>query len=120
MSDETGYNGWTNYETWCVNLWMTNDEWTQDHWNDQAQEAWDKYEDVETRLFDSMKTRIYQTQEEHAVSDLSETLENAFSDSFPDLGCSVWSDMLTASFSAVDWREIARALIETIKDAVEV
>jgi len=26
MSDEQGYNGWTNYETWCVNLWLTNDQ----------------------------------------------------------------------------------------------
>jgi len=24
--DEHGYNGWTNYETWCVNLHLTNDE----------------------------------------------------------------------------------------------
>jgi len=26
MPDEQGYNGWTNYETWCVNLWLTNDQ----------------------------------------------------------------------------------------------
>lgn len=24
--DETGYNGWTNYETWVVNLHLTNCE----------------------------------------------------------------------------------------------
>lgn len=23
---ETGYNGWTNYETWLCNLWLTNEE----------------------------------------------------------------------------------------------
>jgi len=22
------YNNWTNYETWCVNLWLTNEEGT--------------------------------------------------------------------------------------------
>ncbi len=26
--DEQGYNGWSNYETWCANLWLTNDEST--------------------------------------------------------------------------------------------
>lgn len=27
MSQE--YNGWTNYETWLVNLWLTNEEYTE-------------------------------------------------------------------------------------------
>lgn len=26
MSTDAEYNGWTNYPTWCANLWIANDE----------------------------------------------------------------------------------------------
>lgn len=26
MSNDKTYNGWTNYETWLVNLWIQNDQ----------------------------------------------------------------------------------------------
>jgi hypothetical protein len=26
MSESTGYNGWSNYETWLVALWLNNDQ----------------------------------------------------------------------------------------------
>lgn len=26
------YNGWTNYETWCVYNWLDSDENTQEYW----------------------------------------------------------------------------------------
>ena len=28
MTKDTTFNGWVNYETWVVNLWLTNDEGT--------------------------------------------------------------------------------------------
>ena len=37
MSDEAKrYNGWTNYETWCVHLWLTNEEGSYRYWRDEA------------------------------------------------------------------------------------
>ncbi len=29
VKKDTTYNGWSNYETWCVNLWLTNEEGTE-------------------------------------------------------------------------------------------
>jgi hypothetical protein len=26
----SNYNGWTNYETWLVKLWLDNDQWSQE------------------------------------------------------------------------------------------
>ena len=34
------YNGWTNYETWNVKLWMDNDESTYHYWQEQTDELW--------------------------------------------------------------------------------
>ena len=30
MTKDTTYNGWVNYETWAVNLWLTNEENTSE------------------------------------------------------------------------------------------
>src|SRR4051794_10856032 len=30
------YNGWANYETWCVHLWLTNEEGSYRYWREEA------------------------------------------------------------------------------------
>lgn len=34
------YNGWTNYETWLVKLWMDNEQGTQSYFQEQAEQVW--------------------------------------------------------------------------------
>jgi len=85
--------------------------WTQDHWNDRARQVWDKYEDEDEDRHDI---------EEYVVSELAEILENEFTDSFPGFGCSDWSDDLTALLSVVKWEEIARGIVDNIKDSIKV
>ncbi len=33
------YNGWTNYETWLVNLWMDNEEGSHRYWSVVAHDS---------------------------------------------------------------------------------
>lgn len=46
MSEDKKYNGWTNYETWNVALWLDNEEGSYNYWRETAQEIYDESEEV--------------------------------------------------------------------------
>ena len=81
------YNGWTNRETWVVNLWLTNDECY--------------YEELRSIIknFDSDEQAEEIEQYAHWLIDISEL-------------ASMTSDLLTASLGRVDWYRIIEANIE--------
>jgi hypothetical protein len=95
------YNGWTNYETWAVNLWMDNSQSTQNYWAYEANAALRKDEPV-LHLADRMKD-----EHQNAASDLMESLNE---------GCSVFTDLLNGALSEVNWREIAQHWIDDHRD----
>jgi hypothetical protein len=103
MTETKTYNGWTNYETWNVNLWIDNEQGSYNYWREVAQETWDAAEADGTF-----------SREERAVFDLSERLKSETEDGAPDLGASMWSDLLSAALSEVNWREIAEHMIEGV------
>ena len=93
------YNGWTNYETWLVNLWMDNDPGSQQYWTEVAQdsieehhagqepESWFYFEGVLKEMLDNMVHGPEWTLAFMAV------------------------DLLNAAISEVDTRAIAQAWV---------
>ena len=103
MTEKT-YNGWTNYETWNVKLWMDNDEGSYNYWTEQAQE---KYDEAEA---DGTFTR-----EEQATLDLSDALKDYFEQEMAEIQATgMWVDLLGAALSEVNWHEIAEHMIEDV------
>ena len=86
LSKMSTYNGWTNYETWNLNLWMDGDEYLRE----LAQGAGDLREAEET-------VREY-------IEELAEML---FPGIFDGEKAAFVGDMFSASLREVNWVEIA-------------
>lgn len=98
---DTTHNGWRNYETWAVNLWLDNEEGTYNYWRERAREAY------AAASADSIWTR-----EQRARYTLADTLKAEIEESLPDLGASMAADLLGAALSEVHWDEIAEHMID--------
>ena len=98
------YNGWTNYETWLVKLWIDNDEGSQNYWQESARAMHNAALPDETF-----------TQSERAALDLMNDLKSeheqiAEQAGVPNTG--FVADLFNAAMSEVNWHEIAASLIE--------
>lgn len=109
MTDAT-YNGWSNYETWAVHLWLSSEEPSYRFWGERA-ESWHQ----------EPSTSDYWTQEESAKINLAEELKDAHEEGaefFAADTASVYADLLTSALQDVDWYEIAEALLADVAEEV--
>ncbi len=92
MSEEKRYNGWTNYETWLVNLWFDNDQGT--------------YEMI----------RDFAIEEAESIRQIENYIENMIEESSPTLENGLYCDLMTAAISEVNFYEIAEHVWEDTKE----
>jgi hypothetical protein len=102
---DTTYNGWTNYETWNVNLWMDNERGSSELWNEHAQACYDA-----TDQDDETSTR--QSDASEALANELEAMHDEYLAALNLQGC--FADIMGAAMSRVDWREIADNLLSGI------
>ena len=99
---DTTYNGWSNYPTWAVNLWLSNDEPLYRATLEMIEVARQTAIDCESILSNADLWRI-------TVADV---LRQWVSDELaPDLGATFAADLLGYALGCVDWHEIAESWI---------
>lgn len=88
MATEEKYNGYANYETWAVCLWLDNDEGIQREAYSLANgpTAKDNLEDGTT----------------------AQAFKEWVNEMAPDLGATLWADLFNAALSEVHWQEVAQ------------
>lgn len=109
-----GYNGWKNYETWCVKLWIDNDEGLHNAFRELAEGV---VEEITEPAFE------WCTAEDTQANELRCRAEELFLELVVDpvlepMPASVLTDLLNSSLGEVDWREIAESLLEDARDAL--
>lgn len=82
MAKKADYQGWANYETWAVALWLDNDQGLYQSVQEAASTITDQY-----KLADWIKSFVEEMK--------------------PDLGATLWADLLNGAMSEVRWDEVA-------------
>ena len=99
-NEERGYNGWTNYETWAVSLWLDNEQSSYLYWREQAARH-RKGGPNSSQVRDGIWTV-----EEAARFNLADQVKEEVTDASPLCEASLYTDLLGAALSEVDWLEI--------------
>lgn len=96
------YNGYPNYQTWVVALWIDNEQATQEYWQEQAQEL------------------LSTNSRNKAIQELADLLQEDHNyAAFETTGISVtgvFADLMNYALGSVDWWFIADGMISELAD----
>jgi len=101
------YNGWKNYETWAVNLELSNEENSYSYWVSVAADQMRR-----ARMFPSDTFTVSQD----ARYELARILKDEVVDAAPEMD-GIYGTLLNAALDEVEWSEIANAWLESVPDS---
>ena len=104
------YNGYSNYETWAVQLWIDNNESSSAYWRRLAEEVYN-HQASEQAHFSKVEDAAYILTEKLRDS-YNNGMEVLLSDG--NATGTIWADLLNASVCAVNFGEIAKNLMESV------
>ncbi len=108
------YNGYSNYETWAVQLWIDNNESSSAYWRQLASELY--YHQAEEPALGGLGM----TKADDAIYLLADRLRDSYNNGMErilndaNVTGTVWADLLNASVCAVNFGEIAKNIMESI------
>lgn len=118
------YEGWKNYPTWAVNLWLSNDEGLYEMTREAVR---DEYADAENcinvreNIWTIDEARRFNTADRlrEMVEELGVTVDSGHT--YPVNGQPVGfsADLLDYALGQVDWHEIAAAWLEDVSAEVD-
>jgi hypothetical protein len=102
-----GYNGWTNYETWNYALWLDNEQGSQEHAHEMAQECFDNAD------ADSTFSKI-----ERAQLDMADMLKaecEEYAEEWMPKQSGPFADAVNCYISEINWYEIAGHYMQEVE-----
>jgi len=110
-AQEGGYQGWKNYESWAVALWFDNEQSSQQMVQEWAQEAF------AAAPGDDSVSKGYLTVMEMTKIGLADRIKSYVEENNPLADEStMYSDLLGAAISEVDWQEVAEHYMEDLEE----
>jgi hypothetical protein len=106
-ADEQGYNGWKNYETWAMALWIDNDQGSYTY----------SREIVATEVEEGPEGLDLRTTAGRVADMLKDWQEECMYQWEPGFESTVFTDLLHAAFGEVDWYEIAQNYLSELAEA---
>jgi len=119
MEASQDYNGWTNYPTWCVNLWLSNDEGLYSMTLDAVRDEYDDASNciqVRDEIWTLEQARRFNTADR--LREMVEEIPFMFGECEP-LTTGFTADLYGYALGQVDWTEIADAWLENLSETVQ-